>query len=746
MSNEQALLHCTFGWGKTCRLYLDSLEIAGKAYNLNDLTAIYPTYRNVLGVPSARLELSFGSEHLVLRGIPETDTARLLVSQLQPYCSAEPHVSHSRSRSVQARTEARAQARAWERTSKLPALSAAPAKDEPTGHAADTRKRTTPTRSLSLDDDELFLDEEDGQDEQAKASNKSPREQAETAQASDASDAEVALEQPGGVPHAKSVGEKADNKPHIKSLREKANAKATRKKTSEPRREKPAQQKHIEMPVVDAVFAPMPDVEEYMPAPAPEDPWPLASEQPMHTPRLQPPLRSVHLISPEQKLLDTNSMPVPAVKSSVLPIIHVPVRLQPGECAHYSIGASLCSDRISGSDRAPYPPLDHGLMILTNRRIFYIGKKSQLILAYTHLWYVSLLHGAIALHIEQQFRRIIIEVEHPHEWASRIEQLSFIARRTQPRSELPTLLVAALPGMQASSLSAATLKRPAFKKPAAISLAQQMSPVANAPVLDARIVEAETVELIGQGDRSSADANTLEFSLKAEENTADEPEQQLDLAEVITHNLAEYFAPLEQQYLAFQTAQVNGTVREIPEAAVQEIEKGLQARESERKTKTGMLEEPGKGPAWDENACENINTQPLYQRTAGLTEKQTETLSFEQDAAPTEKHTSTLLKGQTDALTTRQTDRLAQEQTDEEDDQTIVLRHRQAGPRAGLDQGEPASAQRPELEITDRYPRVRGSRLPAYARRMPPAHRSTERAGYRSASLLIRRTSRLTNS
>jgi hypothetical protein len=744
MSNEQALLHCTFGWGKTCRLYLDSLEIAGKAYNLNDLTAIYPTYRNVLGVPSARLELSFGSEHLVLRGIPETDTARLLVSQLQPYCSAEPHVSRSRSRSVQARTEARAQARAWERTSKLPALSAAQEKSEPAKNAARERKRATPTRSLSLDDDELFLDEEDEQDEQAKAPTELPHAQTETAQASDAPEAEIAPEQPGDAPHAKNVGKKASDAPRTKGLRAKANAKATRKKTSELRREKPAQQKHVEIPVVDAVFAPVPDIEEYTPAPAPTDPWPLPSEQPMHTPRLQPPLRSVHLISPEQKLLDTNSMPVPAVKSSVLPIIHVPVRLQPGECAHYSIGASLCSDRISGSDRAPYPPLDHGLMILTNRRIFYIGKKSQLILAYTHLWYVSLLHSAIALHIEQQFRRIIIEVEHPHEWASRIEQLSFIARRTQPRSELPTLLVAALPGMQASSLSAATLKRPAFKKPATIGQAQQASPVANAPVLDARIVEAETVELTGQDDRSSADANTLEFSLKAEENTSDEPEQQFALAEVITQNLADYFAPLEQQYLASQKAQVNGTVQEIPEATVQEIEKGLQARESERKMKAGMLEEPGKGSTWDENACENIDTQPLYRRTAGLNEKQTETLSFEQDAAPPEKHTR--LKRQTEALTTRQTDTLAQEQSDDEDDQTIVLRHRQTGPRTASGQGEPVSAQRPELEITDRYPRVRGSRLPAYARKMPPTHRSAERAGYRSASLLIRRTSRLTNS
>ena len=740
MSNGQALLHCTFGWGKTCRLYLDSLEIAGKAYNLNDLTAIYPTYRNILGVPSARLELSFGSEHLVLRGIPETDTARLLVSQLQPYCPAEPRGSCSRSRSVQARTEARAQARAWERTSKLPALAVAPEKN-----AASARKRPTPTRSLSLDDDELFLDEEDEQAAEL------PHVQAEAAKASDEAEAseKVTPEKPDDAPHTKGASELTGNKPHIKSLREKARAKAARQKTSGLLHEKLAPEKHAEMPMMDAVFAPLSGVEEYTPASAAADPWPLAPEQPMHTPRLQPPLRSVHLISPKQKLLDTNSMPIPAVKSSVLPIIHGPVRLQPGECAHYSIGASLCSDRISGSDRAGYPPLDHGLMILTNRRIFYIGKKSQLILAYTHLWYVSLLHNAIALHIEQQFRRIIIEVEHPHEWASRIEQLSFIARRTQPRSELPTLLVAALPGMQASSLSTATLKRPAFKKPATIAQAQPTPPAASAPELNTRIIEAETVELIRKDERSSADANTLELSPKAEGNTPGESEQQLDLAEIVTQNLAEHFAPLGQQQPASQPTQVNETTQKISEAAVQEIEKGLQARESARKVKAGTSEEPGKQPAWDAHTYEHVDTQPLYQRTDELIEKQTETLSFERNAAPTEKHTGTLLKGQTEVLTTRQTDTLAQEQSneeDEEDDQTIVLHRRPAGLRTGSGQGELVSASHAELESTDRYPRVRGSRLPAYTRRMPPTHRSSERAGYRSASLLIRRTSRLTNS
>src|SRR6185437_6561128 len=141
MSNEQALLNCTFGWGQTCRLYYDSIEIAGKAYDLKDLTSIQPSYRNVMGVPSARLELSFGLNHLVLRGIADLDIARLMVSHLQPYCSTTPHTACQRSRSGRARNLARAQARAWERTNKLPAIL-----DSPRDTSVSTRSAASSAR------------------------------------------------------------------------------------------------------------------------------------------------------------------------------------------------------------------------------------------------------------------------------------------------------------------------------------------------------------------------------------------------------------------------------------------------------------------------------------------------------------------------------------------------------------------------------------------------------------------------
>ncbi len=352
MSNEEALLKCSFGWGKTCRLYLDYIEIAGKSYNLDDLISIHPSYRNIFGVSSARIELFFGLHRLVLRGIPDLETARLLVSHLQPYCSAQPRANRSRSRSTNTRDLARAQARAWERTNKLPTIPVSP-EESPrpfSGYSAGSFKRSSASQTSSLP-------------------------------------GFPAIEPPFDEPLLSETSLLSQSAP-LESL---FTAVETLKSHAQLSGELAAQ----------------------------ADPWPTSRLRPLHMPRLQPPLRSVHLIPPGQKTLDSCSMPVPAISSSALPIIHVPVRLQPGECAHYSIGATLCSDRLSGSDRAPYPPLDHGLLILTNRRLFYTGKRSQLILAYTHLWYVSLLHNAIALHIEQQFRRIIIELEHPQEWASR---------------------------------------------------------------------------------------------------------------------------------------------------------------------------------------------------------------------------------------------------------------------------------------------------------------------------------------
>jgi hypothetical protein len=604
MSNEQALLNCTFGWGKTCRLYLDSIEIAGKSYDLNELTSIYPVYRNVFGVPSASLELAFGQRRLVLRGIPDLETARSMVSHLQLYCSDQPSVARARFRSNQSRQIARAQARAWERTSKMPAIPSSPA--ETSQPAAGISKTSSLSQLVSLVDATPF----------------------------EPVDGEPLSSEPSLAPE-----------PPFNSFEQLAH-----------------------------------DLAAYQP----EDPLPSSHHRPVHTPGLQPPLRSVHLVHPEQKSrLDSRSVPVPALKSSVLPVIHVPVRLQAGECAHYSIGATLCSDRLSGSERAPYPPLDHGLLILTNRRIFYTGKRSQLILAYTHLWYVSLLHNAIALHIEQQFRRIILELEHPEEWASRIEQLSFIARRARPRPELPTISMPALPGPR----FATTLKRPAVKPPVVVE--QAGPPAATIPLLpeqaESNIIEATTISLDEPEERQCAEMKTQDFPSRplSEEITTEDLPQQPPLGEIATQELSGQ-PNLEERTtvdLSYGTAPLDGIARDIANQTTP-----LSGTTRDLSYETAPL---------DTDILEGDEVQ-----TISFDEQLSACSSYEQRERAYEEIDTLPLHGE----------------NDDDEAPTISLRDRRLAQARTGEPGSPSSARRSKLEHTSpRTPRVRASHQRHYA-------------------------------
>jgi len=81
--------------------------------------------------------------------------------------------------------------------------------------------------------------------------------------------------------------------------------------------------------------------------------------------------------------------------------IPIPLRLAPGEQARYSIEATLSAEPLSdGSNESPsytYPPKDQGTLILTNRRLIYMGRRGQRVLGYARILRVSRLRGAIAL-------------------------------------------------------------------------------------------------------------------------------------------------------------------------------------------------------------------------------------------------------------------------------------------------------------------------------------------------------------
>jgi hypothetical protein len=241
-----ALMVCAFGWGKEFRLYSDYLVVDGKHYRLQELLHVHSTFRTVLGVSSASLELYFRSKKLTLRGIAAIDDVHRIVEYLTPWCKSLDAAFHERV----------------------------------------TRPVETPL--------------------------------------------------PG-------------------------RERQTRKEKS----------------------------------------WRLPET------------------GKQYAQVDT------------MPVVAVPVRLARGEGAHYSTAATLCGEHIQETSRYTYPAQDHGLLILTARRIIYIGRKSQLVLDYPRLLHVSRLRGAIAFEAEHWQKRIIFEVPRPDECATCVETMM----RTMKREE-----------------------------------------------------------------------------------------------------------------------------------------------------------------------------------------------------------------------------------------------------------------------------------------------------------------------
>ncbi|HET9921948.1 MAG TPA: hypothetical protein VFQ30_19050 [Ktedonobacteraceae bacterium] len=106
-----------------------------------------------------------------------------------------------------------------------------------------------------------------------------------------------------------------------------------------------------------------------------------------------------------------------------LTVIPVPLRLLPGEEAYYYIEATLCDEPIGTDNSITYPAKDHGKLMLTNQRIIYMGRKSQVVIDYAHLLQVSRLRGAIAIQSDYRYRREIFELRRPLECAEHLETI-----------------------------------------------------------------------------------------------------------------------------------------------------------------------------------------------------------------------------------------------------------------------------------------------------------------------------------
>lgn len=110
-------------------------------------------------------------------------------------------------------------------------------------------------------------------------------------------------------------------------------------------------------------------------------------------------------------------------KDAPLPIIEAPLCLLPGEHAHYSVEATHCGEPIGDATHYTYPAKDHGTLILTSKRIIYLGRRSQIVLSYERLLHVSRLQGAIAFQAEHWYTRELFEMRRPVECATYLERI-----------------------------------------------------------------------------------------------------------------------------------------------------------------------------------------------------------------------------------------------------------------------------------------------------------------------------------
>ncbi|HVB73547.1 MAG TPA: hypothetical protein VNE38_08325 [Ktedonobacteraceae bacterium] len=159
--------------------------------------------------------------------------------------------------------------------------------------------------------------------------------------------------------------------------------------------------------------------------------------RPVETP--PPPALRLERHTQKQKIWRLSDTSKKYARIDTLPIVAVPVRLGRGEQAYYSTRATLCGERIQETSRYTYPAQDHGLLIVTDRRIIYIGRKSQLILDYARLLHVSHLRGAVAFEADHWQKRVIFEVSRPEDCASCIDaMLSTLKREESPLEQRDT--------------------------------------------------------------------------------------------------------------------------------------------------------------------------------------------------------------------------------------------------------------------------------------------------------------------
>ncbi len=104
-----------------------------------------------------------------------------------------------------------------------------------------------------------------------------------------------------------------------------------------------------------------------------------------------------------------------------LPQIAIPISLPAGESAHYYTEATLYSEQVDVLVGRKFRPRDQGILILTNMRIIYLGRKRQIMVGYEQLLQVSRMRNMVALLAEQWNKRQFFEMRRPLECTMYLE-------------------------------------------------------------------------------------------------------------------------------------------------------------------------------------------------------------------------------------------------------------------------------------------------------------------------------------
>ncbi len=109
------------------------------------------------------------------------------------------------------------------------------------------------------------------------------------------------------------------------------------------------------------------------------------------------------------------------VEADTLPSVAVPLRLLPQEIAHYCTDATLSNETPvlapSQETRFTYTATDHGRLVLTSKRMIYMGRAGQVVLDYSRLMNVSRLRNAIVFSCDHWSKRYVFEMKRPLECA-----------------------------------------------------------------------------------------------------------------------------------------------------------------------------------------------------------------------------------------------------------------------------------------------------------------------------------------